>query len=594
MANRAVIYEKVKVISEAILGLVALHSVIALFASIGFYIDSGTINLLVITTRFSLLFFIIQELLRFIFFPKRAAFFKERWIEFLFSLLFLIILIEPSIVFEIIAFFAPRIVTNDANIIFLAVVNIILIILFVIKASKYTDAFLRINLHPAAIFAISFATIILIGSFMLSLPKATVDGQFTSYIDALFTSTSAVCVTGLVVENTATHFSRFGQIIILILIQIGGLGVMTLTTFFAAMFAGGLSVRVRLLMKEYLGQLQIGGVAKLIKQIFAFTFVIEGIGAFLLYATLSETTNLSRSEIIYQSIFHSISAFCNAGFSTFQAGLMENFIQNNAVFLIVIMLLIILGGLGFSVLLNLSELFKFQLGKKFKIRYNSKLRSSTKLVLLTTAILLIGGAVLIFILKPVEMYKSMTIPQQILHSFFLSVTSRTAGYNSIPSEALPISVALVVIFLMWIGASPGSTGGGIKTTTFSLTLLSLYNHLIGKERIEVFHREIDPKNITQAYLVIVANLVSLGIAFFFLILFESGKEPLDLLFELVSAASTVGLSRNISPFLSEGGKIVIILTMFIGRVGFLNFFSAFVKPRIEPKYHYPREGILVG
>jgi len=594
MTKRTEIYDKVKVISEAVLGLVALHSVIALLASIGFYIDENTINLLVITTRFSLVFFIIQEIIRFIFYPIRSSFFAERWLELIFSILFCVILIFPSLIFDLIAYFAPRFSQKNANLIFLTLINIILIIIFIIKASKYTDAFLKINLHPAAIFAISFATIILIGSFLLSLPKATVEGETTTYIDALFTSTSAVCVTGLVVFNTATHFTRFGQIVILLLIQIGGLGVMTLTTFFAAMFAGGLSVRVRLLMKEYLGQLQMGGIAKLIKQIFGFTFTIEGMGAILLYAILSETTNLPRNEIIYQSIFHSISAFCNAGFSTFKDGLMQYYIQNNAAFLIVIMLLIILGGLGFYVLLNIFEILKYQPQKSFKSKIKTQIRSQSKLVLISTLILVFGGAAMIFIFKPVAFYKPMTIPEQILHSFFLSVTSRTTGYNSIPSELLPIPVAIIVIFLMWIGASPGSTGGGIKTTTFSLVMLSLYNHLIGKERIEIFHREIDQKNIYQAYLVIAANLTALGIAYFFLILFEPDKTPLDLLFELISGASTVGLSRNVSPFLSIGGKIVIILTMFIGRVGFLNFFSAFIKPRPEPKYHYPKEEILVG
>lgn len=594
MAKRIEIYERVKVISEAILGLVALHSIIALFASIGFYIDEGTIDLLMTSTRISLVFFIIQEVIRFIFYPKRTAFFRERWIEFIFSLFFIIILIEPSFITNIIAFFAPRASQKDTNIIFLAIINIVLIILFVIKASKYTDSFLKINLHPAAIFAISFATIILIGSFMLSLPKATIDGQSTSYIDALFTSTSAVCVTGLVVENTTTHFSRFGQIIILILIQIGGLGVMTLTTFFAAMFAGGLSVRVRLLMKEYLGQLQIGGVAKLIKQIFAFTFVIEGIGAFVLFVSLSETTNLPRGELVYQSIFHSISAFCNAGFSTFQDGLMDPKVQSNELFLTMIMLLIILGGLGFSVLLNLSELLKFQHGKSIRFRIKTQLKSSSKFVLVSSLVLIIGGALFIFVFNPIGQYAKFNSLERIFHSLFLSVTSRTAGFNTIPSELISVPAALIVIFLMWIGASPGSTGGGIKTTTFSLAIMSLYNHLVGKERVEVFHREIDQKNIYQAFLVIAANLISLVIAFFFLILFETGKNSIDLLFEIVSAASTVGLSRNITPDLSNSGKIVIILTMFIGRVGFLNFFSAFIKPRPEPKYHYPREGILVG
>ncbi|MCE5305671.1 portal protein [bacterium] len=594
MARRHEIYDRVRMLSEVLLGLVALHSVIALLASIGFYIDANSINLLMITTRASLICFVIQELLRFLFYPKRSVFFSERWLEFTFSIIFIAIIIEPSLFFNTISYFVPGISSIDANLIFLATINIILIIIFTIKASKYTDVFLKVNLHPAAIFAISFAIIILIGSFMLILPKATVDGDSTSYIDALFTSTSAVCVTGLVVENTATHFSRFGQIIILILIQIGGLGVMTLTTFFAAMFAGGLSVRIRLLMREYLGQLQIGGVAKLIKQIFAFTFVIEGIGAIFLFSILSETTNLPRSEIIYQSIFHSISAFCNAGFSTFQNGLMDFNVQNNAYFIIVIMLLIILGGLGFTVLLNISELLKFQQGKSLKFRIKTQLRSSTKFVLLITFILVVGGAIVTFFLNPDSLYKPLSFGEKVLHSFFLSVTSRTAGYNTLPSELLPIPVALFVIFLMWIGASPGSTGGGIKTTTISLAMLSLYNHLIGKERVEIFHREVDQRNINQAFLVIGANLAALAIALFLIVIFEPDKNLLDLAFELVSAASTVGLSRNLSPSLSIGGKIIIIIMMFVGRVGFLNFFSAFIRPSPEPKYHYPKEGILVG
>jgi len=466
--------------------------------------------------------------------------------------------------------------------------------MFLLKSTKYFDAVLKLNLHPSALFALSFALIIFTGSVFLSLPKATVANQSTTYIDALFTSTSAVCVTGLVVHNTASHFTFFGQVVILALIQIGGLGVMTLTTFFSAIIAGGLSVKVRFLMKEYLSQLNVVSVAKLLRKILLYTFTIEAIGAIFLFAFNTNADKNNLFDRLFNSVFHSISAFCNAGFSTYENGLMQEYIQNNYLYLSIIMSLIVLGGLGFTVLAEMSQLLKFKNFKRWNYIIRDKFSVTTKIVFITTIFLIVFGSLFVFVLTPIDKADFSSIFNTFFHSVFLSITSRTAGFNTVPIELITVPAAFIVIFLMWIGASPGSTGGGIKTTTFSLSIYSLYNQILGKERLELFKKEITPTNLRDAYLVVIANILALSVGILFLLVMEKDKQPLDLVFEAVSAASTVGLSRNVTPFLGIGGKVVIILLMFIGRVGFLNFFLAFYKPSKEPNYHYTSESIIVG
>lgn len=587
------LYPKVKLYSEVLLSIVFLYSLVALITIIGFYVSLQTINILLIFTRIALIIFVVQELLRIAFFPNRLKHFFERWFEIAVSIFFIAILFSQDYLIATLNKYFPDLSKIEILSVFLTILLLILILTFIIKSTKYFDSLLKLNIHPSGLFALSFAIIIIIGSILLTLPKATVSGQSTPYLDALFTSTSAVCVTGLVVYNTAEHFTLFGQIIILILIQIGGLGVMTLTTFFAAFLSGGLSVRARFLMKDYLNQLNVSNIYSLILKIFLFTFVIELIGAAIIFLTRYDLNSSDLGMELFNSLFHSVSAFCNAGFSIYPMGMMETSVVNNYGYLSVIAILIILGGLGFTVLSDLSNFLKLW-RSNFRLYIKNNFSLSSKIVLLSTILILLIGTLVIFLIPQSDYLPKQNIFQKFFHSMFLAVTSRTAGFNTIPIELLSVPVSFVVLLIMWIGASPGSTGGGIKTTTFSLVTISLFNHIRGKERVEIFHKEIDNKNIYTAFLVIIANIISLSLGIFVLLLIEPSKQPFDLVFEAVSAASTVGLTRNITPYLGDGGKVVILILMFIGRVGFLNFFLAFYKPSKEPNYHYKKESIMVG
>lgn len=587
------IYPKIKLYSEVLLSIVFLYSLVALITIVGFFVSKETINILWDFTRIALIIFISQEFIRLVFVPKRIEHIIERWFEISISFIFLAILILQKYIVDSLFNILSNLSDIEVFSIFLTSIELLLIFTFIIKSTKYLDSLLKFNIHPSGLFALSFAAIIIIGSIFLTLPKATVVGESTTYLDALFTSTSAVCVTGLVVHNTAEHFTLFGQIIILLLIQIGGLGVMTLTTFFAAFLSGGLSVRMRFLMKDYLSQLNVGNIYTLILKIFIFTFIIELVGAAILFFSKYSPDSPNIGMEIFHSIFQSVSAFCNAGFSTYTLGLMESSIVDNYGYLTTISILIILGGLGFTVILESFGIFKIW-RKNFRLYVKNNFSLSSKIVLISTAIIIVSGTMMIFILVVSNGSSTDTYFEKLFHSAFLAVTSRTAGFNTMPIELFSLPVLFIVLFIMWVGASPGGTGGGIKTTTFSLITLSLFNHIRGKERLELFHKEIDTNNIYTAFLVVIANIISLSIGIFFLLLIEPTKQPFDLVFEAISAASTVGLSRNITPYLGDGGKVIIILLMFIGRVGFLNFFLAFYKPSKEPSYHYKKETIMVG
>jgi len=584
--------QKVKFYSEILLSLITIHSVAVIFTILGFYVNYEVISSLLTSVEISIFLFIFQEIVRLLFSSTKLQHIKERWFEFVFSGILLTIISNENKILNLVERIFPNFTQSEILSFYLTFLVLLVAIVLLAKSVRYLDSLLKLNLHPAALFAISFALIILTGAVFLTLPKATVSGQSTSFIDALFTSTSAVCVTGLAVQNTATHFSTFGQTIILVLIQIGGLGVMTLTTFFAAVVGGGLSVRVRLLMKDYLSQLNMGSVSNLIIRIFLFTITIEFIGAIILFFSTYNTNN-NIWQNIYFATFHSVSAFCNAGFSIYPNGLVENVVVNNYAYLSTIMLLIVFGGLGFTVLMDIQKLL-FSRKKNVALFVKNNFSLNSKIVLFTTLLLIVGGTLIIFLTNQSISKGGNLVEQNLFHSLFMSITSRTAGFNTIAIEAITIPSAFIVIFLMWIGASPNSTGGGIKTTTFAITSMALLNQIREKDRMEFFKKEIDQQNINTAFMVLITNIIALSIGIFVLLIIEPSKQPFDLVFEAVSAASTVGLSRNLTPFLGDGGKVMIILLMFIGRVGFLNFFLAFYKPNKEPNYHYTKENIMVG
>ncbi len=439
--------------------------------------------------------------------------------------------------------------------------------------------------RPVRFILISFLAVIGVGTLLLSLPRATVSG-FIHPIDALFTATSATCVTGLIVVDTGGYFTRFGQSVILGLIQIGGLGLMSFTAFFSALLGVRLARKeVALYSRAYEAD-AISTVRRLLVYMLLVTLLLELLGFGLLYQTW-EPKYPDKSELLFSSAFHSVSAFCNAGFSLNSTNMEAH--ADSFGTSIIISTLILLGGLGFIVLMNLTSFRR----KTKKGKPHSRLTLQTKLVLVVSVILIIVGWLAITPLEWNNSMEGLSVGGKVMAGYFQSVTTRTAGFNTIPTGALHATTLFVMIILMFIGASPGSTGGGIKTSTFAVIILNFWANLRGKSRVEAFKREIPAGVIKQALAVLVGGLAFVVLGFFILLLFED-HSPLDILFETVSAWGTVGLSAGITSELTYAGRIVIILLMFAGRVGPLSLGLAIGKRQKEARYSYPEGRISIG
>lgn len=582
---------KLKIFLDILLLFIGIISLSTFLLLIGFRLTQFESLLIQSIIRYVVYIFVFEELLRFLIAGNYGRYIIERWLELTLALFLSIALIFSSATQTTIQHYFPFLKIEELTLAYIIISQMLILISTTFKIIRHSDIIAGIRLHPGAIFAISFATIILVGSILLMLPKATPIDKPIRYIDALFTSTSAVCVTGLIVVDTAKDFTFFGQIIILFLIQVGGLGIMTLTSFFATFLAGGLSLRMRIMMKEFLSYDNISAVGSLLVKIALYTFIIEAIGAALLYISLKGVTPTFDSEALFVSVFHSISAFCNAGFSTFSENLMAPTIANNYWFKFIITILIIVGGIGFLVLVELSSLKLF--GKKArKIKY--QLSVSSKLALVTTLILIIYGTIFIFLGELNSNTIGFNSFERIFNAYFQSVSARTCGFNTVDIANLTTFSALILILLMWIGAAPGGTGGGIKTTTFAIAIIFLFNYIRGKERVELFNRQITYETIKRALTIIFVSVGFLCLSSSIMILLEPDKNPLNLLFESTSALGTVGLSRNVTFNIGDGAKVTLILTMFIGRIGVLTFLMAFFKPIREPHYTLPTSIVNVG
>jgi len=434
------------------------------------------------------------------------------------------------------------------------------------------------NLTPAQYLVSGYFVIIMLGSLLLMLPVATTDGQGLGAVDAVFTATSATCVTGLIVVNTKEAFTIFGSTVIMFLIQIGGLGIMSMSTLFAFIVGKKISLKERLIIQEDLNQYQISGMVRLVQYLLGFTFAIEGTAAAILFLRLSQDYTFWRA--IYLSIFHSISAFNNAGFDLFGSSL-EGFTGDITINL-VIMALIILGGIGFGVMMEVYNRIKFK-----------KTTLQTKIVIVMTLALLVFGFIIFFTLEYNNTLQGLPLLDKILGAMFLSVTPRTAGFNTVPTGALKQSSLFLIIVLMFIGASPGSTGGGIKTTTFGVILVTMKNMITGKGDMEIYNRRFEKQIIYKAFTItmLAAGLIILVTT---LLLFIEDFQFIDVLFETVSAFGTVGLSTGITGQLSKISRVLITITMFAGRVGPLTLAVAIGEKQRKGVYHYPTEKVMVG
>ncbi len=437
----------------------------------------------------------------------------------------------------------------------------------------------KARLNPAQILALGFLIAITIGTVLLSLPISTVNGQRLPFVDALFTATSATCVTGLKVVDTGSYFSLFGQLVILILIQFGGLGIMTIATLFGLMFGRHISLREKMVVQEALKHSTLGGIRVLLRYVIILTLSIEGLGAILLYLRWK---GAGINHPGYCAIFHAVSGFCNAGFSLFKDSLVGY--RSDPVINITVLLLIILGGLGFIVLTNLR---RYRPGRK------ETLSLHTKVVLSMTFFLIVFSIPLIFLLERNNTLSNLPLGGKILGATFQAITPRTAGFNTLDIGSMKQASLFFLMLLMFIGASPGSTGGGVKTSTFGVFLVTIWTFLRGKKEITIFKRTISHR-VTREVLTVVAFASGLVILATFLLLLTEGKEFIKVLFEVVSAFGTVGLSTGITDTLSQLGRIIITTIMFVGRIGPLTIAVAMGQKEYAPLYKYPEERVMIG
>jgi trk system potassium uptake protein TrkH len=439
---------------------------------------------------------------------------------------------------------------------------------------------LKFDLNPPRVLVLGFFGLILLGAALLSIPQATSVGNTTSILDALFTSASASCVTGLIVVNTAEHWSVFGQVIILLLIQIGGLGIMTMATIVSLIAGKKISLAERLIIKEQMNQETLSGLVKLIRYVIFLTFAIEAMGA--VFLSFSFIPRYGVGKGIWFSVFHSISAFCNAGFDITGDSLMS--FTGSYLTISTLSVLIIVGGIGFAVILDV-----------FKNRKWTRLSLHTKLVLTISGGLLLLGTVFFFILEysNPQTLGPMSLVDKIFAAIFASVVPRTAGFNSIDVSLMRESSAFLTIIMMFIGGSPGSTAGGIKTVTFGVILISTISIIRGNRDTEAFKKTINPEIISKSLAIVTAGM---GLVLFmaFVLTITEGKEFLDVLFESASAFATVGLSRGITPDLTNIGKVIIMLTMYAGRVGPLTMAFAIGYNKKHRRYKYSQGHISVG
>lgn len=477
----------------------------------------------------------------------------------------------------------------------------LIIFIFTLEISKGTLNLYRIRFNPSLLYAGSFFFLIVLGTGLLMLPRSST--AETDLVDAVFTATSAVCVTGLIVVDTATHFTPLGQSVILLLFQVGGLGVMIFTSFFGFFFMGAPSFQNQIFLKDFVNEARMGKILRTLYKILGFAILVELTGTILVYIFQSQP-HIGLRTNIWHAVFHSVSAFCNAGFSVFTNGMndVQNGTYQNFHLHLVIAIMIVFGGIGFPVILNyftwMKNRFKNTFKKLFRKRSTHRLphliNVNTRIVTITTIMLIFGGTLSFWWFERNNLLDGMSFYGAFVTSFFGAVTPRTAGFNTIDTSAMMVPTVLITIFLMWIGASPSSCGGGIKTSTLALAVSNIVSMARGKARIELFNRHIADENIRRAFAIIILSVLIIGLGVFLLSITDGHLGMKNIVFECFSAFSTVGLSLGITAELSDSGKIIISCLMFIGRIGTLTIVVAFFRKLRSYQYQYPKETIYIN
>lgn len=479
---------------------------------------------------------------------------------------------------------------------------ILLLLLSLLQLSNGIVRLLGKRTNPSLILASSFFLIILIGTGLLLLPRSTYNG--ISWVDALFTATSATCVTGLVSVDVPSTFTTEGLIIIILLIQIGGLGVMTLTSFFAMFFMGNTSLYNQLVVRDMVSSDSLGSLLSTLLYILGFTLVIETGGMIALFLNIHGTLGMSLEGELAFAAFHSISAFCNAGFSTLLGNLGNPaLMEGHNLLYITISVLIILGGIGFPILVNFKSIISYYLKRFYRIlRYRKPERHriphlynlNTKIVLIMTFLLLFIGTVTIAIFDWNHAFAGMSMTDKWVQAFFNATCPRTAGFTSVGLSTFSVQTILLMILLMFIGGASQSTAGGVKVNAFAVIILNLWAILRGNERVEVFGRELSSDSIRRSNATMLMYLVMLFLGVFVLSILEPELSILALTFECTSALSTVGSSLDATPLLSNPSKLIVSFLMFVGRVGMITLLLGIIRQKKVVKYRYLSDNIIIN
>ncbi|MDR2863147.1 MAG: hypothetical protein LBV54_04630 [Puniceicoccales bacterium] len=457
-------------------------------------------------------------------------------------------------------------------------------------------------LTPGLVFMLSLALLATLGTLLLMTPRATPEGGGVRWLDAVFTATSAICVTGLNTVDISTGFTRHGQWVILFLIQLGGLGVMTFTYFLAYFLAGGVSLRNRIALQDLLSKDTLGQIGTVLGVIIGFTFTCEAIGAAAIYSLLgAHPGGIAADDRLFFSIFHSVSAFCSAGFSTLSGGFSNDVLKNQDGVLAVVLTLVVAGAIGFPVMQNCWQVLVGKVRKALGLRNRHhalpRLSTNTKLVLTTTLVLFVFGTLAVYVTEFL-LGQGRGSGGGALHSLFIAmfdaVGGRTAGFTTATNELFSPATAIVIMFLMFVGGGPSSTAGGIKTATLAVAVLSLRRVLFGRSDIEAFGRRLDDSTAHRALATIFVAIGFITLIAITLCLLEPNMPAVNLGFEAISAVSTAGLSRDVTAHLSDASKLVLVFAMFCGRVGVLTCLMAFIPRRDAPAFRLPEDNIILN
>lgn len=602
-------------VADRVVMLLAFPAVFSLVAEYGFYLSPEEVSRIQLLDLAILWVFAICGFIKLLLVAEKAEYFRSHWADVLILFLIAFLLFFPQQITSIMHTVIPGVEAKDIAKIYIVLTQVMLIMALVPPGLRYSQRLMSLNIQPTVLIILSFLLFILLGTFFLLLPRASLTGSL-SLIDALFMSTSAVCVTGLAVVNPADDLTLFGQGVIMVLMQLGGLGIMTMTTFFAYIVGSGSGLKEYATLQTLLGEESLGKIRSTVFQVALFAFSIELIGAFLLFMRFDDYVFASVYDQLFFAMFHSISAFCNAGFSLWPENLMASEVIRDVPVLSLVMVLIVLGGLGFPVIANLNAIVVHQFRARFtrepsdelvvenvesihalrqeKLR-ERKVRISlhSKLVLMVSTLLLVSGTLGVFLLERHGALAGMSLPWQLFYSLFHSVSSRTAGFNTVDIGLFGLPALFFIALFMWVGASPGSTGGGIKTSTLAVALLNILAIVSGRNRIEVFRKQIPQDTVIKAFSTVILSVFYIAAALFLLLITEPFPFE-DLLFEIISAVGTVGLSTGITAGLSPTGKMVVIFSMFVGRIGLLSVLGAVIRQKSYGRYSYTEENVMIS